>query len=503
MTPQEEQRLRILLMKQAANYDPSAPKMSMESQVQKFANAPVTGGMMKPYIDKAEASAAADARATDLVGAENKLKSQRAYAESLRGREMPRGQSVGPLDVYVQPNWAESLQGALNPVIGGLVDRSANKKEDALSEKRTALNKALLAESDADKAREIAVQEREWERTLGRDEVDDEQVLKTFNADEAERSRSANLDAASREPIAFKDKDGERRYVMPSWDEKRGEVVYLDENRKPVDITGWEREYKTYGSGSYTSGTRKTPTTWVDDFGNVKFTYTKGDQEYDRDTDQPVEPGWIKEGGYRQTDLMNEGQIAKNLTTLRDKYAPVLTLMNKIEAADEAALFPDGIPEGETRFSWLTKQRNSLGQMARLAGDVFSEGAPMGDKFAAAQEVVNEVMRQRVGLSQTVTEQANVFLEAGQDMLSEPEVFEGWWKRMQDALSEDARLLEATTSPLILDIYQRQKAGIDENGSILDRTGPNRRGGGANANTPAESLEEERERLRRELEELY
>ena len=171
--------------------DVNAPPITMDSQVEKLVNAPMSNAMMSGYIDQAEAAkqqSDLDARSQDLTGMENKIKSQRAYAESLRGREMPKGRSVGPLDVYVQPNWGETLQGALNPVIGGLVNRAANRDEAETSTKRSALNKAQ-AKYDAEV---LERQEVRKDRTL------DEQITSGLRDDATKRELSA-AEIAARE----------------------------------------------------------------------------------------------------------------------------------------------------------------------------------------------------------------------------------------------------------------------------------------------------------------
>jgi hypothetical protein len=78
--------------------------------------------------------------------------SQRDYANQLRGKGMPKGREVGPLDVYVQPNWAESLEGAVNQGLGGYMAGQANKEDRAIDKERQ-LEKALALEKvDAQQA---------------------------------------------------------------------------------------------------------------------------------------------------------------------------------------------------------------------------------------------------------------------------------------------------------------------------------------------------------------
>ncbi len=449
-------------------------------------------------------------------GEEGKIKSQRAMAQQLRGQGMPQGREVGPLNVYQAPNWGESLAGATNILAGAWMGKQANDRDVELDADRTqaALEKAIYAQ-DMDKyADDVRKEGLTYAR--GRDATADDQWQKTFEynqnrdkvGDEQWESEYA-ADVSELEPQPYKDLDGIQRYVtrMPDPDDKR-KFINLDENGEVVDIKGWEK-VSPYGRGSYTSSTRKNPTTWIDDAGNVKYTYTIGETEYDRDTNEPMKAGWISDGKFTKTTLMSEGKKADELEALGKRFGPTLDMMDRVERADEAA-FTDpetgeyvGPEEGETRFSWLTKQRNALGGAARIMSDVMNGDAEEGVKFATAMDLVNAVMRARVGLSQTVTEQANIFLEAGMDVMSKPEVFEAWWRNMEDALYRDMRMIEATTSPVILEIYQRNQGRIDGGDSVLGGSGGRGGGGGQmSRNNNRSSLEAEEESLRRELEEL-
>ena len=122
----------------------NAAPITMESQIAEQVNAPVSAGMVSGYAAQGR-EAEMRKRAQDFSGEERAIEAQMAMAQQLRGREAPKGRTVGPYDVYVGPNWGESVAGLTNSIAGGLVQRSANKKDIALDEKRTEarLSKAM------------------------------------------------------------------------------------------------------------------------------------------------------------------------------------------------------------------------------------------------------------------------------------------------------------------------------------------------------------------------
>jgi len=487
--------------------------ITMESQVNALANQPLAPGMVSAYVDESKP----DPRAKSFAGEDNRIKSQRAYADMLRGKEAPKGKTVGPFDLYMGPNWGESLAYAGEQALGGYMTGLANRDDKALDEEKGRALKATLARQDEIEDRGFNLKLDEYNRGIYESDRGFDQQVDEYNRGIYESNRDHKyqrgrdniadnqwadeyaVDLAELETQAYRDLDGVDRYItkMPDPNDNR-KVINLDENGEVVDIKGWE-QINPYGRGSYTSSTIKNPTTWIDDAGNIKYTYMMGDTEYDRDTNKPMEAGWITDGGFRKTKLMDEGKIADELESFGERFGPTLDMMDRVERADEAA-FSDpvtgeyiGPEEGETRFSWLTKQRNTLGGASRLMNDVLSGNADEGVKFATAMDLVNAVMRARVGLSQTVTEQANIFLEAGMDIMSKPEVFEAWWRNMDDAIHRDMRMIEATTSPLILELYARNQSRIDGGDSTLDSSGRRKsvRGHGGTASKPLVDLTED------------
>ena len=133
--------------------------ITMESQVNALANQPLAPGMVSAYVDKSKP----DPRAKSFAGEENRIKSQRAYADMLRGKEAPKGKTVGPYDLYMGPNWGESLAYAGEQALGGYMTGLANRDDKALDEEKGRALKATLAAEDKEKERLAALEQAKLE----------------------------------------------------------------------------------------------------------------------------------------------------------------------------------------------------------------------------------------------------------------------------------------------------------------------------------------------------
>jgi hypothetical protein len=165
---------------------------------------------------------------------------------------MPKGKTVGPLDVYVGPNWAESLEGAVNQGLGGYMAGQANKED-----------------RDIDKARQL-------EKTLTKEAAD----AITAN----EEGRANRTLAIAEEGLAEEKADAER-VVMRSPDGKdeaqaveRNGILYEADGSTPWGRKGWTE----YVAPTRSSGSRYVLTKGTDPNGNevfMKFDKSTGDQE--------------------------------------------------------------------------------------------------------------------------------------------------------------------------------------------------------------------------------
>jgi len=128
MTPEEEQLMRAAVMREIER-----------------------AGMTNPYAAP-DAKAGLMARAAQSTsGQAAKLKQQQAMANALRNTQMPQGRTVGPSNIYVAPNWAESLAGGAQRFAGEYLAGKARQEGgayDQLDEAETA--KAMAGEQLAD-----------------------------------------------------------------------------------------------------------------------------------------------------------------------------------------------------------------------------------------------------------------------------------------------------------------------------------------------------------------
>ncbi len=162
MTNKELQRLLAEAMRRKEGYGPGASSITMESQVNALANQPLAPGMVSAYVDESKP----DPRAQSFAGEENRLKSQRAYADMLRGKEAPKGKTVGPYDLYMGPNWGESLAYAGKQALGGYMTGLANRDDKALDEEKGRVLEATLAAEDAKDKRDFNLQLDKYERGI-------------------------------------------------------------------------------------------------------------------------------------------------------------------------------------------------------------------------------------------------------------------------------------------------------------------------------------------------
>ena len=143
MTPQEEELMRL--------------------QVQMMMAKKAESGMSSPYVDNSAREAAQARAGVSTAGMESKLKAQQAIASKMRSQGPAQGKEVGPLGVYMAPNWAEALSGAVTPALGGFMEGRLSDDYDAVDSARSdaALAKQELAQMDLQDSRMFTTGERE------------------------------------------------------------------------------------------------------------------------------------------------------------------------------------------------------------------------------------------------------------------------------------------------------------------------------------------------------
>jgi len=171
------------------------PPITMESQVNALANQPLAPGMVGAYVDQSKP----DPRAKSFTGEENRIKSQRAMANMLRGKEAPKGKTVGPYDLYMGPNWGESLAYAGEQALGGYLAGKANRDDIALDEEKGRVLAATLAAQDEENARKAALEQAKLDHTIANDA--DQLAVSQGNLDVSERR--LNTELGKRKTIAF------------------------------------------------------------------------------------------------------------------------------------------------------------------------------------------------------------------------------------------------------------------------------------------------------------
>ena len=306
----------------------NAAPITMESQIAEQVNAPVSAGMVSGYAAQGR-EAEMRKRAQDFSGEERAIEAQMAMAQQLRGREAPKGRTVGPYDVYVGPNWGESVAGLTNSIGGGLMQRSANKKDIALDEKRT---EARLSKSMEEQDRYNtgqAIKTAEFDRLVRRDAVEDklneEEVLRKKQQDKISNA----LDA--KEPKEYQEfTNGDttiRGYVQGG--------IGFDEKGNPMP-EGYYEKYEPRGSGL---GGRDYITKITDQSGNEILTRVN---PYDQDS---------------EPEFLMVSENGENVwTSDRAAAAASVTATTVANAAVEKETGVAGVKSNQARIDTLNEQ---------------------------------------------------------------------------------------------------------------------------------------------------
>jgi len=443
-------------------------------------------GMMDQTAGTPEQLDAARRRASaSTVGAQAQLAAQQQYADTLRGTKIPEGRTAGNLFVAADP--LEGLATVANQGIGAMMMGKLGKKYEAIDAAETEAKEGEFALEDirTQGTRDYTTGERigaqgfttderiagetqaTLEREAGQDFIDAQRIAEGIEtAAQNEADRNVDLVGDGSAFVNVKDKDdtiegiptANGSWLMPDPEDSSKMV--------PMDHKKYRREYKPSSTaGGYRSNTRKTEQRWVDEFGDELYTYVRGGQQFNADTNKVMPENWRKEGGWYEQPPMSEGTEIKAMQDLEKRADPILGLMNNMTRAEErGVLDTTGKEPGESTFGWFSKQAGNLGGASRALGDLINGNEDLSTKYAAARTVANEIIRLRAGLSQTITETANVMLESGQDFWSDPAVFDDWWRRLDSQLNEDLRRVAKFSSPRILRLYQNREAGRREVG---------------------------------------
>ena len=314
-------------------------------------------------------------------------------AQKMRGQGPAQGREVGPLGVYMAPNWAEALSGAVTPAIGGYMEGQANRKDEDLDAERTMQKVALYKAAQAEKDKEKAERESRYA-------VEDAQAAAILNEDIAAREsteayRAASLKAAN----TPKDEWTDKTYWKAPLPE--GEVRPEGESDK---IT-----FKQHLNGTYkTTGGRLLDSEQAEQIGQLT-PYTTGNSA-------SVKPTAKQRDAEVDTQAFN-----KNLATLREgidslektggdasgwKGLLVTGTPELLQGAMEAAIFEeDEIAQraAMTYFDAAMLEAVSTGVLSdsdvkRLGGITISKGGMKPQQIRARMRAA-EAMVNKKGLS--------------------------------------------------------------------------------------------------------
>jgi hypothetical protein len=219
----------------------------------------------------------------DFSAQEGKLKNQRAYANMLRGREMPGLQKVGPSNIAVR-NIYDSLGAGFDRALGGYLSGKADKASDELAGLKTeaGLERArteaeanaameqrrrdeadqLLARDDAKIARDEARENAEG-REVG-EFTDGETVVRGYYENGVAYDESGDVlpDGWRRKPKEPTRSSGSTYHVTTTTDQYGNKVITkidkTDQNRDPQVLFADGSEYDPERAESYAQTTSDT-----------------------------------------------------------------------------------------------------------------------------------------------------------------------------------------------------------------------------------------------------
>lgn len=176
--------------------------------------------------------------------------------------------------------------------------------------------------------------------------------------------------------------------------------------------------------------------------------------------------------GYRNgepVDVTPEGMTPKPLTESNmgslleradKRMAPTLELTNAVEELDNllenhAGGDPRSIP-GLT----FREKLPGIGGVFRLTRDAYTGKGEAGMIYSATRGVINTIIRNQAGLTQTNRELQNVREQTGMDALSDPQVFLANLDRIKTALEKDLMRMRTSMSPAVVDQIESEYAEV-------------------------------------------
>ena len=424
-------------------------------------NSGMVAGMKLPMAQMTPERA--EAMNPDLTAAENNVERQRAMADTMRGGVDTKGKEVGPLDVYMGPNWGEIAADFGLKVGSGLMDRQANKADKEVGKKRqeAVLEKAMYDE-----------QQRQWQRQEDmRLEGKGDTRYEIESAERAEEARreQARLDSDAAYQQRQEDRQGRvdeeartERERMAARDAARDTATQEARSLETVTIPGVGEPIETL----------------VDAKGNR--TYAKGEN-----AGKPVEVNTVDWNTYTDNQRLQMAaeaaatddqisDVADQIDTDLIKYGKDLqksnlpATLNSVEEVDKLLAKIEGLQMDPETGEYLNAEKvdvpgtggfQNLAYVGGAAQWLSGEGAEGSQFRAARQKVKSEILKLMSGAAVTLPEQVRNDIATAMEFWSNDEEFLKTWPAIKRSVYAAKDNYDAAYSPLVTDVYNRRQAG--------------------------------------------
>ena len=290
----------------------------------------------------------------------------------------------------------------------------------------------------------------EFDALLGMGITDEEQ-LKALSESLRGKKRAADFFAVTQIPQIQKAAQAEQKAILGSaeqagvlkraLDERRLKESEGEKNRESALLrTAMMAQSRDGGSGG-ASRYMHVDTVRLPDGRRVKAGLNPKTNQYE------VMPGQDDFG----IDPLTEGQIGSLMERSYARLKPTLELTGAVDNLVSVLKPFSGEDSNPRKIPGLgpVEKAPVIGDVARFAQDVATGTGEQGKVYSAVRKVMNTIIRNQAGLTQTKQELTNVTRETGMDALSDPQVFVANLDTIMDALEADVRRQYGTMHPEI------------------------------------------------------